>query len=128
MADGQVYVFNTYNEQLTLSINGFSGGDIPAWSDGTGGTTKYTPSAKAFPIVKHLDDASSASFGYNAANELTIRWEDPGQYNVSVQLPGPGQNVSITNDIIIYIAYNKVILMNTNGFVLSTTTIGTPPK
>lgn len=122
MANGKVYVFNSYNEQLTISINGYSGGDIPAWSSG-GDTTKYTPSGKSYPIVKHLDDASSASFGYNTSNELTIHWEDPGQHNIGITMPGPAQNVSITNDIIIYIAFNKVILMDTNGFVLSTTTI-----
>ena len=115
---GKVYVFNSYNEKITgLSVSGYAAGDIPGWADGTGSATKYTPSGLAVERVKDIGSSAAFAIGDNA---VVVPW-DSFRGQVTVTIPDPKHSdVSLDDDLILYLTKNEAILLTTRGFVNAT--------
>jgi len=128
---GNVYCFNCYNEPLNqLNVNGVPFGTVtPAiggWA-ATGGTV-YTPLAVPVPRSKH-GDGSGATFPNDMPTPLRINWDS---WTVQTQIDiSKIPNLSLNDDLILYIAINQLTLMSTRGFVLLTQPVspaGQTPK
>jgi hypothetical protein len=115
MANGNVYCFNSFNEPANLNVNGFAATQIPGWQ--ATGQTIYTPQAIPIPRVKHTGDATAASFGNDAPNQVRIQWVS---YTGNTTITIPGSHSSLLDDLILYLTLNKAILMDTRGFVWDT--------
>jgi len=116
---GNVYCFNNYNEPINqFNVNGSSFGTNPViggWA--ATGATVYTPVAVPVPRVRHGDGAGAA-FANDQPTQLRVNW-DTWTIQTQVDL-SKLQNVSLDDDLILYIAINQLTLMNTRGFVLIT--------
>lgn len=117
---GNVYCFNAYNEPMNqLNVNGFVFGTatpaIGGWT--SSGATIYTPAAVAVPRLKH-GDGTTAGFPNDQATPLRFNW-DTYTVQTSIDLRNL-PNVSLDDDLILYIAVNQMTLMQTRGFVLKT--------
>lgn len=122
---GKVYCFNAYNEPMNkLSVNGMpvpppaitgspTGPAIAGWS--AEGATIYTPKALPVSRARHGDGQSAPVFP-NDVTQLRFEW-DSFTANTSLDLTKL-QNVSLDDDLILYIAINQMTLMTTRGFVL----------
>lgn len=119
-AYGNVWVFNCFNEAATLTVASYPAGTIPAWT--ASGPSIYQPSAISVPRVKHSDDQPGPAFSNDGKNELSVTW-DSAQYQ-SVSMPIPAGDISIDNDLVLYLTLNQFILMDTDGFVLATVPVG----
>lgn len=113
---GKVYCFNAYNEPLQLTVNGASAGSVPSW----GGAGPYAPAALAVPRARHADGQPGA-FPNDRPTPLRLAWDSYEAMPV-VNLAGL-PNVSLDDDLILFIAVNQITLMNTRGFVLLTTPV-----
>jgi hypothetical protein len=130
-APGNVYCFNCYNEPVEqLNVNGVAFGSVtPAiggWA-ATGGTI-YTPLSVPVPRSKH-GDGNAATFPNDMSTPLRINWDSwTVQTDIDIsKIP----NLSLNDDLILYIAINQLTLMNTRGFVLLTKPVspaGQTPK
>jgi len=115
---GKVYCFNCYNERINqLNVNGLSAGGVSGWS--ASGASIYTPAGIAVARARHGDSQSIPVFPNDTPTPIRIDWDS---YTIQTsidlrRLP----NVSLDDDLILYIAVNQLTLMNTRGFVLSTT-------
>lgn len=107
---GTVYCFNCYNEPMRLSLNGQKAAEIPGWQ--TSGATIYTPSAKGIARAKHAD--GEPVFGNDKPNQLKIVWST---FEADTELSTKKAEVSLDDDLILYIAVNRWVLMTTRGFV-----------
>lgn len=117
---GKVYCFNCYNEPINqFAVNGLSAGRASGWS--AAGSSIYTPASLAVPRARHGDGQSTAVFPNDMPTALSIDWDS---YSIqgSIDLSRLA-NVSLDDDLILYIALNQMTLMSTRGFVLSTTPI-----
>lgn len=112
---GKVYCFNCYNETINqFNVNGLSAGTISGWS--TSGATIYTPVATAVNRARHGDGQSTPVFPNDMPTPLRIDW-DTFTVQTSISLVGL-PNVSLDDDLILYMALNQLTLMTTRGFVL----------
>ena len=112
---GKVYCFNAYNETINqLNVNGSVAGVVAGWA--ATGTTIYTPVALAVPRARHGDGQAAAVFPNDVPTPLRIDW-DSFTIQSSISLVGL-PNVSLDDDLILYIAVNQLTLMTTRGFVL----------
>lgn len=113
---GKVYCFNCYNEPIhQLTVNGVSFGQaIGPWA--TSGAGTYTPVAAAVPRVRR-GDGSAAAFPNDRPTQLRIDWDSfTGQAAIDLSaLAG----ISLDDDLILFIAVNQMMLMQTRGFVLT---------
>ena len=116
---GKVYVFNSYNEPITnLSVSGYNAGSIAGWG------TDYKPDVINVPRAKHSDDESTAAFAIGD-NPMIIPW-DSFQAAAKVTIPNPAaSNVSLDDDLILYLMVNKAILVTTRGYVLDVFDVST---
>jgi hypothetical protein len=107
---GSVYVFNVFNETLTLSTNGntVQAGDIPGWSDGA--TDKYRPNGIAVP--RTLNATEGPGHFFNGTNQLTIQWVD-GLFFAVVPLNGAAY--PLIQDLLLFIDRTKWRLVNQYG-------------
>lgn len=114
---GSVYVFNLYNEPITnLTIGGYPAGSINGYSNGSG-APRYTPASLSVPRTKY--PAGSAAFAIGD-NSVVIPW-DSFRGMAMVTIPNPGTApVSLDDPLILLLAVNEAILLNTRGYVLST--------
>jgi hypothetical protein len=120
---GKVYCFNCYNETMNqLNVNGLSAGQIGGWS--SSGATIYTPSAVPVPRARHGDGQSSPVFPNDMPTPLRFDW-DSYTKQTSIDLRKL-TNVSLDDDLILYIAINQLTLMSTRGFVLLTQAMPDP--
>ena len=116
---GNVYCFNNYNEPINqFNVNGSSFGTNPViggWA--AAGATIYTPLAVPVPRVRHGDGAGAA-FASDQPTPVRVNWDSwTIQGTVDLTLV---KNVSLDDDLILYIAINQLTLMDTRGFVLLT--------
>jgi hypothetical protein len=112
---GKVYCFNAFNEPIgQLNVNGLSAGNVAGWA--ASGATIYTPVALAVPRARHGDGQTSAVFPNDMATQVMIGW-DSYTIQTSINLQGL-PNVSLDDDLILYVAVNQMTLMTTRGFVL----------
>jgi hypothetical protein len=95
-------------------VNGLSAGTVGGWA--ASGTTIYTPVALAVPRARHGDGQSTAVFPNDMPTPLRIDWDS---YTIQSSISMVGlPNVSLDDDLILYIAVNQMTLMTTRGFVL----------
>lgn len=112
---GSIYCFNCYNEPINaLTVNGMNAGSVSGWA--TSGATVYTPVALPVARARHGDGSPVPVFGNDMPTPIQINW-DSYTMQTTVDLTGL-PNVSIDDDLILYIALNQMTLMNTRGFVL----------
>jgi len=112
---GQVYCFNCYNEPFHLNVNGLSvAGSVPGWS--TSGPTIYTPVSIAVNRARHGDGQSTPVFPADRPTPLRIDW-DSFTAQTSINLTNL-LNVSLEDDLILYVALNQLTLVTNRGFVL----------
>ena len=114
---GKVYCFNCYNETMNqLNVNGLTAGSISGWS--SSGSTIYTPVAKAVNRARHGDGQTEPVFPNDQPTPLRFDWDS---FTIQTQISLVGlPNVSLDDDLILYIAINQLTLMSTRGFVLLT--------
>jgi hypothetical protein len=111
---GSVYVFNLFNEPVgSLSINGFNAGTISGLS--TEASSLYTPAQLVVPRVKHHDELTGAGF-VDGENSVIIEWVSD-RATLTLIIPGES-HVSLLDDLILYLAKTKAILLNTRGYIL----------
>jgi hypothetical protein len=114
---GKVYCFNCYNEPINqLNVNGLPAGTVAGWQ--ASGGTIYTPVALPVPRARHGDGQQAAVFPNDMPTPMRIDW-DSYTIQSSINLVGL-PNVSLDDDLILYIAVNQLTLMTTRGFVLLT--------
>lgn len=117
---GKVYCFNCFNETINqFNVSGLLAGQIGGWA--TSGSTIYTPVSLAVARARHGDGQTVAVFPNDQPTQLRIGWDT---FTVlasisTVNLP----NVSLDDDLILYLAVNQLTLMSTRGFVLVTVPI-----
>jgi len=110
---GTVYFYNLFNEVATLSLNGGSAGTINGWDK----TNGYAPSNLGVVSTQHDDENTGKAYrGGNGANDLRIEW-DSGYATGTVTLPTVGDNISIDQDLVCYIAKNDAFVEDVQGFV-----------
>lgn len=108
---GKVYVFNVNLEPMdSLQIRHFDAGNIGGWSTEN---NKYTPQSLAIERTKNPDDKPSFAQG---ENEIFFR---RATYNGRASITVP-QDISLLDDLILYLTRNTAILMRTSGEVIST--------
>jgi hypothetical protein len=113
---GKVYCFNCFNETMNqLNVNGLTAGTVSGWA--ASGATIYTPVAAAVARARHGDGQTVPVFPNDMATPLRIDW-DTFTVQSSISLVGL-PNVSLDDDLILYIALNQLTLMTTRGFVLT---------
>jgi hypothetical protein len=113
MAFGNVYVFNNFNEPISvLNIATFQAGAVPAWI--ATGNAIYTPQSMKIPRVRHADERTSAAFAQDRANDVVVKWDTFIGHGVITM---PAGDVSLEDDLILYLALNQFTLMTTRGFV-----------
>jgi hypothetical protein len=114
---GKVYCFNCFNEPINqFNVNGLSAGTIAGWS--STGSTIYTPVSLGVIRARHGDSQSAPVFPNDQPTPLRMDWDS---FTVQAQISLVGlPNVSLDDDLILYIALNQLTLMNTRGFVLLT--------
>ena len=109
---GKVYVFNVNLEPMdTLQVRNFDAGKIGGWS--TESSSKYTPQSLGIERTKNRDDIPSFAQG---ENEVFFR---RATYNGRASITVP-QEISLLDDLILYLTRNTAILMRTSGEVIST--------
>ena len=109
---GKVYVFNVNLEPMdTLQVRNFDAGKIGGWS--TESNSKYTPQSLGIERTKNRDDIPSFAQG---ENEVFFR---RATYNGRASITVP-QEISLLDDLILYLTRNTAILMRTSGEVIST--------
>jgi hypothetical protein len=112
---GKVYCFNCYNETINqFNVNGLAAGSISGWA--TSGATIYTPVSLAVARARHGDGQSVPVFPNDMPTPLRIDW-DTFTIQTSINCQGL-PNVSLDDDLILYMALNQLTLMTTRGFVL----------
>jgi hypothetical protein len=111
---GKVYCFNAYNEPMKLHANGFEAGRVAGWSSSA--ATRYAPVALAVARARHGDGQPGPVFPNDMPTPLRIDWES-FSVQTSINLAGL-PNVSLDDDLILYIAVNQTTLMTTRGYVL----------
>jgi hypothetical protein len=118
---GKVYCFNCYNETINqLNVNGLPAGSIGGWS-----SSGYTPAAIAVNRARHGDGQSQPVFPNDQPTPLLFNW---ASYTIQTQISLVGlPNVSLDDDLILYIALNQLTLMSTRGFVLLSQPISPHP-
>lgn len=115
---GKVSVFNLYNEPISgLSVSGYSAGNVAGYNPPTS-SPAYQPGALATPVSRAAHAGSSALF-VTGDNNVIIPWES-FTGTVTITMPDPTKTqVSIDDDLIIYLATNLALVVTTRGFVLS---------
>jgi WD40 repeat protein len=109
---GNVIVFNSYNEPIhSLLVSNNQAGKIGGWAAGPT-PPKYTPSALSVPLSKFPSD-SDAVFAYGD-NEMVFKW-DSRTGHTTVTIP---EDLSLDDDLILYLTQNQAILLNSRGNVL----------
>ncbi|HEY1604926.1 MAG TPA: hypothetical protein VGF77_04955 [Allosphingosinicella sp.] len=111
---GKVYCFNCYNETMNqLNVNGLSAGSIGGWS--SSGSAIYTAVAVAVNRARH-SDGSQPVFSNDQPTALRLNWDS---FAIQTQISLVGlPNVSLDDDLILYIAVNQLTLVSSRGFVL----------
>jgi hypothetical protein len=113
MTFGNVYVFNNFNEPISaLNVASFQAGAVPAWT--ANGNAIYTPQFIKIPRVKHADERTSAAFAQDQANDVVAKWDSFIGHGVITM---PAGDVSLDEDLILYLAVNQFTLLTTRGFV-----------
>ena len=95
----------------TLQVRNFDAGKIGGWS--TESNVKYTPQSLGIERTKNRDDIPSFAQG---ENEVFFR---RATYNGRASITVP-QEISLLDDLILYLTRNTAILMRTSGEVIST--------
>lgn len=114
---GDVYVFNCYNEPInTFNIANLNAGSIPGWS--ATAATLYTPAELKVPRTKYpADDKATFAIG---SNQVAALW-DSFTGSTDVEIPDPkDSDVSLDDDLILFLTKNEAILLTTRGFVKNT--------
>ena len=115
MANGNVYVFNVFSEDMTLfSTNGVQAGTIPAWSDGSGALPMFTPASLA--VGRVLNAIESPAHFYNGTNKVILTWPS-GIWTFS--LPIDGARFPITQNLVVMIEADRWQFIDSNGVVVS---------
>ncbi|PXA75344.1 hypothetical protein DMC25_24690 [Caulobacter sp. D4A] len=114
---GKVYCFNAYNEPINqLTVNGLSAGTVSGWS--VSPPNLYTPVSVIVPRALHGDGLNVPAFPNDMPTALRVDWDS---YSIQAKIDlMPLHNVSLYDDLILYITLNQLTLMNTQGFVLIT--------
>ena len=116
MALGNVYVYNNFNEPISvLKIATFEAGAVPAWV--ADGNAIYTPQSIKIPRIRHADERTSAAFVQDQSNDIVVKWDSFMGHGVITM---PAGEVSLEDDLILYLAINQFTLMTTRGFVKQT--------
>jgi len=114
---GKVYCFNCYNETVNqLNVNGLLAGAIGGWA--TSGSTIYTPVSLAVARARHGDGQTVPVFPNDQPTPLRIDW-DTFTVHATVNTVGL-PNISLDDDLVLYLSLNQLTLMSTRGFVLLT--------
>ena len=115
---GKVSVFNLYNEPISgLSVSGYSAGNIAGYNPPTS-SPAYQPGALGTPVPRAAHAGSAAMF-ITGDNALIIPWES-FTGTVTINMPDPTKSqVSIDDDLIVYLATNLALVVTTRGYVLS---------
>ncbi len=114
---GSVYVFNLYSEPISnLIIGGYPAGSINGYANG-GSAPPYTPASLSVPRARYA--AGSAAFALGA-NQLQVPWDSfQGMTTVTI----PTGSVSLDDSLLLLLAVNEAILLNTRGYVLSSSPV-----
>ncbi|KAA3636793.1 MAG: hypothetical protein DWQ02_07650 [Bacteroidetes bacterium] len=105
----QVYVFNTTSMDLFVYINNYPVVLLRGFN--TNEDVKYTPYGQVVPHVKESDTGGFT----DGINNLHIKANDGGvTYFNPFTLPA----AAVTDNLILYITFNELVIMNTDGFVL----------
>jgi hypothetical protein len=122
---GKVYCFNCYNETINqFNVNGLSAGTISGWA--TSGATIYTPVSLPVARARHGDGQTVPVFPNDQPTPLRIDWDT---FTIQASISTVGlPNVSLDDDLILYIALNQLTLMSTRGFVLVSVPISPAAK
>ena len=115
---GKVVVFNSYNEPITgLLVANNVAGNIAGWAVGPT-PPQYTPSALSVPRSKY--PATTAVFAYGK-NTLIFPWNSRTG-NTTVDIP---LEISLDDDLLLYLTQNQAILLTARGVVISTFVVTT---
>jgi hypothetical protein len=112
---GKVTVFNCYNEPVnSLNVDGDHVGNIAPWSDGGANRpAKYTPASLTVTRSKNPEPKSFAI----GNNRLSAQW-DSFTGIATIKIPDL-QEVSLTEDLLLFLALNEATMMNTRGSVIA---------
>ena len=123
----RVFLFNPNHYSVQYMVNGGrtplvqpTGNDYtPNFISVSGLSTEagslYTPAQLVVPRVKHEDKLAGAGF-LDGENTVIIEWVS-SRITFTVEIPGVS-SVSLLDDLILYIARTKVILLNARGNIL----------
>jgi hypothetical protein len=114
---GSVYVFNLYSEPISnLTIGGYPAGGINGYANG-GSAPLYTPASLSVPRTKFPTGSAAFALG---ANQLQVLWDSfRGMTSVTI----PADSVSLDDSLLLLLAMNEAILLNTRGYVLSSSPV-----
>jgi hypothetical protein len=114
---GHCYIFNPAAANVQVTLNSSYLGEIAATvADGD-----YAPQSMMIPTQRHED---SGVIGIGGPNLLSVFYpDDPkkeyGPYSVQICLFG--RNISVDDDIIVYLGRETVAVMTARGFIVDTT-------
>lgn len=109
----QVYVFNIIADNLKVFINNYPVVLLRGYN--TEQDFKYRPYGQAVP---HVKEDLSGGFTDQVNNLYTLTQEGTKTRYNAFTLPDP----SVVNNLILYISFNDLVIMNTDGFVLQMVT------
>jgi hypothetical protein len=115
---GKVTVFNSYNEPIVhMLVANLDAGNIGGWAVGPT-PPQFTPSAGTVPRSKY--PSTTAVFAYGD-NPMVFPWNSrTGHTTVSISV-----DISLDDDLILYLTQNLAILLTARGVVLSTSEVKT---
>jgi hypothetical protein len=108
---GKVYVFNVNAEEISaLTVRSFATADkIAGWS--TEASTRYTPKALGIDRIKLPENKFAFSQGDNLVAFSRPTYN--GAFIISIPV-----DLSLTEDLILYVTRDKAILMRASGEVI----------
>ena len=121
---GAVFVYNLFNEDAHLLLNGSpalspSGADastIDAWGDAA---TGYLPSHTQVGIAIHNDEDTGRFYrGGNGVNVLRIEWDSGYATSNQFLLPTVSDDVSLDEDLVCFITLRFAIVMSVKKIVI----------
>jgi hypothetical protein len=111
-ANGVVYVYNLFNEQMNpFSPNGLSAGTIAGWSSGRSNEPPiYTPNV--LKVDRVLNSSQGAGHIFNGRNNIYLVW--PSRAG-TFTLPIAGDQFPITQNLFLFVLRDQWFLADTYG-------------
>jgi hypothetical protein len=110
IAGSGVYVFNLFPESARVEVNSLGAGAIERWG---WESPIYRPAPGLKVPRSRYPQADNAVF-HNGDNVVVVRWDS---FTARATVP-VSQDVSLTDDLLLYVTTNQFFLMNTRGQVI----------